>query len=142
MKNYKLYTESTTPRFITLETLDSLLDTLEHDGILALADSEALNINNMLSCDTKEDKGLSAIDGSIMVNDNTLAYFGHDVQPTAKEIKAFDFIIKQTDTLDVTTLSIHRKGSFMYERLLTQMFSNYKISNETLADIDRQDKDA
>ena len=143
MKNlYRQYSESYTPHYIQLETLDSIIDSLERDGIMILHSQEATRINDQLNHNTKADKGLSSVEGSVTINDNTLAYFGHDYQlKDGDGAKAYDFIIRQNDTADVTTLSIHRKGSFMYERLLIQLFSTHSLSNEALADIQRQDNE-
>ena len=136
---YRIYSPSIAKKTIHLETLDQLIDTLTLDGVLYLAESEAVLINQQLSYETEKDTGLSSLDGSTRLNDNTLAYFGHNMTPVKGE--GYDFIIKQHDTLDVTTLSIHLKGSFIFNRVLTSLVDGGRdIDTKELYTLERQDR--
>jgi len=93
---YTLYTKSNTKLTIDLPDIDTLVNYLMHDGILVLAVGQGVLINNQLNDSL----------GSIRIDDNTLAYYGKS------------FIITQRDSLNVSTLAIHKKGTFLYNRLL------------------------
>ncbi len=136
---YPLYNPSTTKVEITLETLDDLIDYMEYASkVVLFKEGQSVELNNFLH-NSKDDSGLTAIDGSIRVNDNTLAYYGHDYKLNEKdEAKAFDYVIKQTDTLDVTTVTIYRKGSFMYQRMIMLCMGG-QMSNEEIAQLEKED---
>lgn len=137
MAQFTLYTQSIAKVYIDLSTLDILNDYLGSYGILYLAKGQGVDINNFLH-HSKDDKGQAYIDGSIRVNDDTLAYFGY--HSTVNE-GSYDYVILQRECEHYTSISIFLKDSFMYRRLLVSAIEGYKIDNDTL-NVIAEDKNA
>ncbi len=110
----ELHSNTTAQHLLMIEGFTDLLNELR-ENILYTTPKTALQLNNWFN------NSVEQIDGSIRLNDDILVYFGYDSVEANNGV--YDYIIKQNDAeKDITTFSIHNRGSFMYKRLLTRAF--------------------
>ncbi len=110
----ELHSNTTAQHLLMIEGFQDLLNELR-ENVIYTTPKTALELNNWFN------HGVDLIDGSIRLNDDILVYFGYDSQEENNGV--YDYIIQQNDAeKDITTFSIHKRGSFIYERLLTRAF--------------------
>ncbi len=109
----ELHSNTTAQHLLAIGGFTDLLNELRHSKRIHTTPKTALELNNWFN------HHVDLIDGSIRLNDDVLIYLGHD--KTETEPTAYDYIIKQNDAeKDIVTFSVHNRGSFMYERLITR----------------------
>ncbi len=109
----ELYSPTTAKLTLEIKDYPELLAELREHSIYTTKET-ALQLNNYLNFEAEE------IDGSVRLNDMVLTYFGYDTEQDNNGV--YDYIIKQTENEGLTTFSIHNRGSFMYDRLLSKAF--------------------